>query len=55
MDMLLSSLEKKAYSLFQYFTRACCQIQSSFPMLPGAASVQPAVIIAIFLDGASLT
>jgi hypothetical protein len=52
--MLLPPLERRACSLFQHFARICCQIRSSFLMLPEAALVQPSMMIASFLDGASL-
>jgi hypothetical protein len=51
---MVPPLERKVCSLSQYFARICCQIRSSFPMLPWAALVRPAVIIVSFLDGASL-
>jgi hypothetical protein len=52
--MLLPPPERKTCSLFEYFIRTCCQIQSSFPMLRWAALGQLAVTTASFLDGASL-
>jgi hypothetical protein len=42
--------EKESLQFFQYVTRTCCQIRSSFPMLPGEVLVQLEVIIASFLD-----